>query len=336
MTVLLTEIQRLSILTSLKNITYRNCQTKTKQLTLTVQDHRRETELSKMDFLKDLYEARMTRNSENVKVLTYTDCCERVYLSLLVLELLQKYSEYKSMAQRYAKKTVATSGYNTFSTIGTDLHNLMFFVVGDKDDVSKLKDPDAAWAMRQQTTLPVMNVNRYLTQLANSQAPTDASSMFLKVEGALRITNSAYKRIRRDLIAYAQLEHQQQQDTVTTLLLACRAKLRSADIIDELEKLAAGKHLETARVTDNEPKISVPDITLRGKDLALYRYIVGAKNLHMTKLFVEQVRQGKATNSQMNQAYLPAVAMLDDIIKGGPAYIQQLRALHKRAKKDQK
>lgn len=289
-----------------------------------------------MDFLKDLYEARMTRDSNNVKVLTYTDCCERLYLSLLVLELLQKYPAYKDLAYRYAKKTTATPAYNHFSMSGTDLYNFIYFVVGDKTAIDKLKDPDAAWEIREKTTLPLMNVNRYLTKLANKQDPSDTSSMFMKVEGALKIVNSTYKRIRRDLMSYDRLDHKQRQDLVTTLLLACRAKLRNADIIDEIEKLAADKHLETGRVPDNEPTVSVPDISLSGQDLALYRYVVGSKNVHMTKLFVEHVRQGKATNSAMNQAYMPAVKMLDEIITAGPAYIQQLRALHKRAKKGRK
>jgi hypothetical protein len=35
----------------------------------------------------------------------------------------------------------------------------------------------------------------------------------------------------------------------------------------------------------------------------------------------------------MNQAYLPAIKMVDDIVQGGPAYVQQLRALHQRAKR---
>lgn len=289
-----------------------------------------------MDFLKDLYEARMTRNSNNVKVLTYTDCCERLYLSLLVLELLQLYPQYRNTAARYARKTTVYTGYDKFSMSSTDLYNFIYFVRGTKEDVSKLKDPDAAWKIRERTTLPTMAVNRYLQQLANGSEHSQTSALFMKVETALHISNSSYKNVRRNLMSYDQLDHRGRQDLVSVLLLACRAKLRNSDIINDLERLAADKHLETARVADNEPTVSVPDISMTGTDLALYRYVVGAKNLQMSKLFVEQVKQGKATNSAMNQAYLPAVEMLDDIITAGPAFIQQLRTLHKRAKKGRK
>jgi len=289
-----------------------------------------------MDFLRDLHEARMTRNENNVKVLSYTDCTERVYLSLLVLELLRQYAKYKPYAQRYARKTTVYKGYDRFSISSTDLYNLIYFVTGDKEAISKLKDPDAAWTMRERTTLPTMAVNRYLTKLANSQQPQQVNTFFMNLESALSISNSQYKSIRRDIMTYPKLDRKARENAVTALLLACRAKLRSSDIIDDLEKLASDKNLETGRVVDNEPTVSVPDISMKGTDLALYRYIVGPENLHMTKLFVEQVKNGKPTNSSMNRAYMPAVKMLDDIVTAGPAYIQMLRALHKRAKNSKK
>lgn len=289
-----------------------------------------------MDFLKDLYEARMTRNSNNVKVLTYTDCCERLYLSLLVLELLQLYPQYRNTAARYARKTTVYTGYDKFSTSSTDLYNFIYFVRGTKEDVARLKDPDAAWSIRERTTLPTMAVNRYLQKLANGTTHDQTSALFMKVESALHINNSSYKNIRRNLMSFNKLDHSTKQDIVSLLLIACRAKLRNSDLIDDIEKLAADKNLETSRAADNEPKVSVPDISTAGPDLALYRYVVGSKNLHMTKLFIEHTKQGKATNSAMNQAYLPAIEMLDDIVSAGPGFIQQLRALHKRAKNTRK
>ena len=69
------------------------------------------------------------------------------------------------------------------------------------------------------------------------------------------------------------------------------------------------------------------------KDLALYRYLVGDKNLALTKKFLEQAKDGKAASANMVAAYLPAIKLIDDIVSAGPAYVQQLRAIHKRAKK---
>ena len=91
-----------------------------------------------LDFIEELYEARMTRASSDVLKLTYNDCCERLYLSLLVLELLRKYPRYVPIAMAYAKKTHDTS-YRRFQIHGTDLHNFIYFANGDDEALSKLK-----------------------------------------------------------------------------------------------------------------------------------------------------------------------------------------------------
>ena len=59
-----------------------------------------------MEFIKDINEARMTRDSSNARVLTYTDCCERLYLTMLVLEMLRKYPTFSNTVRAYAKRQV--------------------------------------------------------------------------------------------------------------------------------------------------------------------------------------------------------------------------------------
>ena len=73
-----------------------------------------------------------------------------------------------------------------------------------------------------------------------------------------------------------------------------RAQVKKSDIIDDLERPVADKDLETGRVADNEPKISVPDINVQGKELALYRYSVGSKNIVQVKRFVDPVLSNKS------------------------------------------
>jgi len=122
-----------------------------------------------MDFIKEIHEARMTRNSSDQRSLTYTDCCERLYLSLLILELLRKFPGYAARSKMYAKDCSRYDSYKHFRMNGTDLYNFIYFVTGDDAAMDKLKDPGAAKALRKRTTLPLMNLNRYLTQLGNGQ-----------------------------------------------------------------------------------------------------------------------------------------------------------------------
>lgn len=283
-------------------------------------------------FLKDIHEARMTKDNGSSRNLTYTDCGERMYLTLLALETMRQYPDFRGAVQRYCKKTSGFESYKYYRIMGTDLYNFLYFLVGNQE---KLKDPVGAKQMAQavKRKIPIMDINRHIQYLAQAREPSLISKMFIGIESSLNITNADYKMIRRGLQDFRKLTRAEKERLVTRLIFAVRAKLRSSDIIDDFEKFAAIKDLESPIVNDPEPTISTPDISTATQDFALYRYLVGADKLGLTKQFLNNMKDGKATSANMNQAYLPAVKMIDDIVQGGPAYVQQLRALHQRAKK---
>lgn len=287
-----------------------------------------------MEFLQDLQEARMTRNSHNVKVLTYNDCKEKLYLTLLVVELLRQYPSSNVVAKAYSRKSSQYDNYNHFRMNGTDLSNLIYFINGDSDALDKLKDPGAAKRVRAQTTLPTMAVNRYLSQVSSGGRVAGVSEMFLKLESALGISNTDYKQVRRILTNYKTSSAFEKKSAVSKLMLAARAKLRNSDIIDDLEKLNADRDLEIA-VQDNEPTISTPDIDT-GLSLANYRYLVGTENIWLAKKFVEMSTKQVSVPANIIRGYLPVIKMITEIVQAGPAYVQMLRTVHQRAKKNLK
>jgi hypothetical protein len=71
-----------------------------------------------------------------------------------------------------------------------------------------------------------------------------------------------------------------------------------------------------------------------GRELALYALLIDRNKLMLAKNFVELSRKGKSIPSSMVEAYQPIIEMIDDIITAGPSYVQLLRVLHKRAKRD--
>ena len=284
-------------------------------------------------FLKDIHESRMTKDNGSSQKLTYTDCGERAYLTLLALEAMRNYPDFKAYVQRYAKKTAGFELYKMYRIMGTDLYNFIYFLVGDSSAQDKLKDPDGAKRMRASTKLPTSAINRYINAIAQGKQPVQVNNLFQAIESALKVSNSDYKAIRRNLMNFARLTKAEKRLISTRLIFAVRAKLRSSDIIEDFEKFAAVKNLEKASVIDPEPTISTPDLSTTGAELALYRYLVGDRNLALTKKFLEQAKDGKAASANMVAAYLPAIKMIDDIVKGGPAMVQQLRAVHNRAKK---
>jgi hypothetical protein len=284
-------------------------------------------------FLRDLHESRMTKDNGNAKKLTYTDCGERMYLTLLALETMRQYPDFKAYVQRYAKKTAGFEQYKMYRIMGTDLYNFTYFLVGDSGAQDKLKDPESAKRMRASTKLPTSAINRYINAIAQGKAPVQVNNLFQAIETAIKVTNSDYKAIRRNLMNFARLTKAEKRLISTRLIFAVRAKLRSSDIIEDFEKFASIKNLEKASVIDPEPTVSTPDLSVTGAQLALYRYLVGDRNLALTKKFLEQAKDGKAASANMVAAYLPAIKMIDDIVKAGPGAVQQLRAVHKRAKK---
>lgn len=287
-----------------------------------------------MNFLRELEEARMTRDSNDARVLTYTDCCERAYLSILILEVLRQFPGYKDKAKTYASKT-KDRNYEHFRMYSTDLHNFVYYIIGDEEALGKLKDPGSARQLRKNTHFPQMAFNRYISNLMSGVRETN-TQFLIQIEAALKIGNTEYKSVRRSIQSFDKLDRLLQKQAVTKLLYAARAKLRSSDIIQHLEELAADKNLETGTVQDNEPKISMTDIADSPNTLALYRYLVGSKNTMLAKKFVDQAKNGNSIPSSMVHAYMPIIKMVDDIAQAGPGYIQQLKILQNRAQKSRK
>jgi len=286
-----------------------------------------------MEFIKELHEARMTKGSSNVAQLTYTDCGERMYLLLLALEVMRLYPAFRPIVQRYAKSTVMFDNYKYYLSSGTDLYNFIYFLVGDDSAQAKLKDPQAAAALKQRTRIPLAALTRHIQALAQGREPSLVTKLFIDIEGAIRLPTQDYKKIRRGIKDFPRLTAKERQTLVTRLIFAVRAKLRSSDFINSFEKFATAKNLENPNARDPEPELSTPDVSTSPANIALYRYLVGPSNIAQTKRFLDMAKNGNAVSAEMLKAYIPVIDIIDDIVQGGPAYVQNLKALHNRAKK---
>ena len=293
--------------------------------------------LESFSFIKDLHESRMTKDNGSSAKLTYSDCCERLYLTLLVLETMRHFPDFQKNVQRYTKKTVGFETYKYYRIMGTDLYNFIYFIVGGDTAQDKLKDPVAAKQLKATTRVPINDLNRYIRALANGSSTIknyNPGALFLKLETALKITNSEYKAVRRSIMNWDKETRAEKRLVATRLIFAVRAKLRSSDIIEDFEKWASIKNMEVASVVDPELTVSKPDLAGSVQNLAYYQYLVGTRNLALVKRFLKQAGNGQAASASMIQAYMPAIKMIDDIVAAGPAYVNNLRALHKRAKKN--
>jgi hypothetical protein len=289
-----------------------------------------------MKFIKELQESRMIRDENNARTLTYTDAKERTYLTLLILEILGNNPRFRLEAKEYARKSRSADQYQSFKIDASDLHNFLYFIVGPSAAQDKLKDPAAAKRLKQTTTLPLYKLSEYLKSLQENTKYSLTSALFIKLEQGLQINNTAYKNIRRVILNWNKSSSRDKKTATTDLLFAARAKLRSSDIISSFEAWSAAYDMEDTQANDNEPSVSVPDISTSTGNLALYRYLVGGKNLMLTKKFLELALANKTIPAPVVQAYLPAIKSVDDIVQGGPSFVQQLRLLRSRAIKSKK
>jgi|TARA_B110000977_G_scaffold104406_1_gene136250 hypothetical protein len=289
----------------------------------------------KFAFFTDLHEARMTRDENNQRQLTYTDVCEKLYLSLCILDLVYKYPMNKRDAVQYANKTSGYPNYTVFRGSATDLHNLIYFATGDSAAMAKLKDPDKAAALRKSRTVPLMKLNRYLSAMAYGREMSSSDKAFLlNMESELGVDNTEYKRTRRDIMNWDKLPGVERRKAATRLLLASRAKMRNSDLHPILERLVADKNLETMYgVQDNEPKISSPD-KANSNEVIMYKYLYGEQtiNFPLIKQFLDRAERGETIPAHLVKAYAPAIKMLDEIVKAGPQYTNMVKIAYNRAK----
>jgi hypothetical protein len=288
-----------------------------------------------MQFLKELQEARMTRNHNNQRMLTYSDCRERAYLILLMLQIMRFHTTHSSDAKRYAYKTVMYRDYIRFRVDGTDLYNLFYFITGDDSALSKLKDPGAASKERNLTSISVGKLNGYLRRIGSGEDTNSQDFEILALlEKELKINNSDYKELRRRLAVYTTQSYKERKITVTRLLFAARAKLSDSDFLHVFSRLALDNNLEDFTKTSPETDPSIDDLNIPLTDVKNYRFLVGAERLPYIAKFLENGLAGKTIVANFVKSYLPILIMIDDIVKAGPAHIEQLKQLHRRAKRD--
>lgn len=288
------------------------------------------------EFLNELTEARMTRNSNNQRMLTYTDCKERAYLIILMMQVMRYYRTYRETVGHYAHKTVMYRDYDRLRVDGSDLYNLFYFITGDSKAIDKLRNPGNAFVERKKTLISVGNLNGYLRRMKRLETPsnTDDKDLF-QLERELNITNSDYKTLRRRISSYGTDTKKERELTVTRLLFAGRAKLSDSDFLHYFSNMALDKNLEDFTRTDPEFDPSVPD-NVSQAEVVNYKLLVSVNRLPYIAKFIENARAGRAIVANFVQAYYPIIQMVDDIVRAGPTYVQQLKILHNRAKRDLK
>ena len=286
-----------------------------------------------MNFIKDLKEARMLRDKNDQLALTYSDAKEKAYLLILMLEVMRNFKSAKSIAAAYSRRTIRYDNYKHFRPESTDLYNLLYFVLGDDEALDKLRNPGEAKKQRKQTRVPQMALTRYIRSISNMSDPISGDiSIINQLESTLGIQNGDYKSMRRYVMNLRKLSQEDTKKTITRLTFAARAKLGDCDLIKDFSKLVALNNLEDDKY--QSPEVMPPSITdITPDDTKNYRFLVHVNKVPFVAKFLELSKAGRSVMGAYVDAYLPIITMIDDIVKAGPVYIEQLKILHQRAKK---
>ena len=275
-------------------------------------------------FLQYVSEGRVVRRQSDLQRYTFQEITERIYLSFLTLTLLKNFAQTQGFVKQYATNTLAYGSFDRVRSTSNDLHNMMAVVAGDPEITKKLANKNAAMALRQRQTVPVLAIRRYLRDFRNSY------SLLTSLETALGITNADYKNLRRAISDYNKLDTRRKKATTTRLLQALKAKLSGTDLQRKAQEFADKQKLELDNVIDAER--TVPGADMTPDELTGYRVLVGASNVRRAKIAADMVKQGKSVPAPVMQAYVPVIKMVDDIVKGGYTFVKLLQTIHDRAR----
>ena len=275
-------------------------------------------------FLQYVSEARIVRRQSDLQRYTFQEITERIYLSFLTLSLLKNFSQTAGFVKSYGASTLTYGEFTRVRGTANDLHNMLAIVAGDPDIVQKLANKNAAMALRQRQSVPILAIRRYLRSFKNDY------EFLTQLESALGINNLDYKNLRRAISDYPKLGAKRKQITATRLLQALKAKLPGTDLQRQTQAFTDKHHLELDNVVDAER--TVPGSELSPNEMQAYRLLVGAANVRRAKIAADMVKQGKAVPAPIMVAYAPIITMIDDIAKGGYTFVKLLQVIHARAK----
>ena len=249
---------------------------------------------------------------------------------------MRYYPQSRKFVTNYATDVLKWNDWSRHRYSGNDMYNLLTIVDGDKKIVEKLKDPKSALIMRERTYFPTLTAKRLLRDMASGKLPSigDAGDI-MKIDSSLKNGITSYSVLRRKVSNYIRMNNLERKDTVTRLENALKARGRNSDLVDYYVMFIMNYDLESNRVKDTEPTISIPDpVEADVKDINMLRLLgVPTKDLPFAYKALSIVSRGQALPPRFSQAYKPIMQIIDDIVKAGPGYVNLLKQVHNKAKK---
>lgn len=202
-----------------------------------------------------LVESRQYRVPSMVKRLDLRNVADFAFLDLISLFILSNEYQSAPIAARYADKTISYRNFSKARLAGTDLYVSMNILSDPSSIFSQriAQNPEADAILRSKIKLNLPTMKRYLDLLADGKmSGADASSLLLRIEKQLNITDSKLKSIRRLAQDWQGLTSMQRELVVTRMLQYYKKFARRSEMLEFLEDLGKSKGYEMRGPIDAE------------------------------------------------------------------------------------
>ena len=172
---------------------------------------------------QEICEARLFRSTRSFNTLDGKDIADILYLNTMVLYMLSRIDSTKDYAIKYAKNTISFGTYSLFRTFATDLYMLAYQVNFPENDNARLKDPIASKRFLNSCSFQDRKHIEFLRAVVAERAgPSYAQTYFYRLETQLKVSDSRYKRWRREISRWENVRFEQQKQIINQIKVELR------------------------------------------------------------------------------------------------------------------
>ena len=201
-----------------------------------------------------LVESRQYR-AGGIKQINLREVADFAFLDLIGLFILHSEYELAPVASIYSSKTMGFRNFGKSRLSGTDLYGSLNIISNPDSAFSRSIEqmPEADAILRQKLKLHLPTVKRYLDTIADGTITSaDASTLLLRLEKQLYITNSQIRSIRRLAQEWPALNDMQRELVVARMLQHYKKFARRSEIAEFLGDMGKTKGYDLKGPVDAE------------------------------------------------------------------------------------
>lgn len=203
-----------------------------------------------MKLIQQLAESHLLTSKSSYRKYSAKQISELVYLHVIALRILASEPLTHKLAHDYALRSSRYSGFAQWYQNATDLHLLIHALVSEDVD---LKMPEASQEFKETLYFDEPELKRWLKEISQNRiSESHTRSLFIHLDGALKIKNTSMKAIRRIVQDWPHNNHTQNQLAMTRLLQIMRVRCRTSDLMAPLNDVAEHHGLELKNVANAE------------------------------------------------------------------------------------